>query len=216
MQGLEATRLYAHTLPLLARTWRAAWGGEDKPFIAVQLAGYGYGPQSFLMEMRESQKAILSLPRTALSPSMDIREPGNVHPSNKYDIGTRAGRAALAVAYGKDIVHSGPAYKGMAVEGSRVRVSFDHVGGGLAVGEKNGLAPVRFLDETKVPHFEVAGKDMKFVPAEARIEGQTVVVWSDAVKEPAAVRYAWVNMPENPLLYNKQSLPATSFQTQLP
>lgn len=214
MGGIKPTRQYAHTLPLLVKTWREAWGGEAKPFVTVQLAGYGYDPKrSFLMEMRESQKAVLALPQTALSPAMDIREPGNVHPANKYDIGTRAGRTALALAYQQPIVFSGPVYRKMEVEGERVRVYFDQVGGGLAVGEKNGLEPVKLLPETEVPHFLVAGRDGKFVPAQAKIDGETVVVWSDQVTEPVAVRYAWENMPENPLLYNREGLPACSFRT---
>ena len=214
MAGIRQTLLYAHTLPLLVQSWREAWGNEDKPFVVVQLAGYGYDPQrSFLMEMREAQKAALALPSTALSPAMDIREPSNVHPSNKYDIGTRAGRAALALAYHKQIPFSGPTFKTMEVEGGRVRVFFEHVGGGLALGEKNGQDPVRFLPGAEVPHFLIAGQDLKFVPAQARIDGDTVLVWSDALPEPVAVRYAWTNMPENPLLYNQEGLPACSFRT---
>ncbi|NLO73359.1 MAG: hypothetical protein GX100_04515 [candidate division WS1 bacterium] len=212
--GIRHTRLYAHTLPLLVQTWREVWGGEEKPFIVVQLAGYGYNPQqSFLMEMRESQKAVLAMPPTAVSPSMDIREPGNVHPSNKYDIGTRAGWAALAVGYQKPVPFSGPVYTRMEVEDGRVRVHFDHADGGLVLGEKNGLEPVKFLPETEVPHFLIAGADMKFVPAQARIEGDSVVVWNETLEEPVAVRYAWTNMPGNPLLYNRAGLPASSFRS---
>jgi len=208
--GIDNARLYAHTLPLLVRAWRDVWGGGDTPFVVVQLASYPYGSQA-LVAHRESQKAVLSLPNTGLSPSMDIREPGNVHPRNKYDIGIRAGRMALKIACGEEIVASGPMSKSMKIEGRKARIFFDHVGAGLAVGDKEGLEPVKFLPVKKVPHFQIAGKDGKFVPAEAEIDGDTVLVWKDGISEPAAVRYAWTNMPENPLLYNRQGLPACSF-----
>lgn len=213
MNGVGSARLYAHTLPLLVQTWRGLWGGGEKPFVAVQLAGCLLGPEPAPAELRESQKAVLALPGAALSPSMDIREPNNWHPGNKYDIGVRAGRAALACAYEKHIPFSGPMFKSLKVEGDKIRVSFDQVCGGLAVGEKEGLEPVRLLPVKAVPHFQVAGDDGKFVPAEAEIAGDAVLVWSDNVKEPTAVRYAWDNMPANPLLYNRAGLPACSFRS---
>lgn len=213
MQGLESSKRYAKTLPLLIETWRNIWGGKPKPFIVVQLASLIANRKAFLMELRESQKAALKLPNTALSPSMDIREPHNWHPRNKYDIGTRAGKAALKIAYNKNITASGPMYKSMKIEGNKARISFDHIGSGLVVGEKKDLEPVKILDQKEVPHFLIAGKEMKFVPAKAIIDGDTVVVWNDKISTPVAVRYAWINMPANPLLYNKEGLPACSFRT---
>ena len=134
MQGREPTKRYVKTLPLLIKTWRDLWGGATKPFIVVQLSST---LQMDLMEMRESQKAALALPNTALTSSIDIREPNNVHPRNKYDIGTRAGIAALNLAYGTNIVASGPMYKSIEIENGKARISFDHVGSGLMVGESS-------------------------------------------------------------------------------
>ena len=119
----------------------------------------------------------------------------------KQDVGKRLALHALANDYGKDIVSSGPRFKAMSVKGPKVRLSFDHVGGGLVA------------EGGKLQRFEVAGEDKKFVWATAEIEGDEVVVWSDEVKEPIAVRYAWADNPEGCNLYNSESIPASPFRT---
>jgi sialate O-acetylesterase len=133
--------------------------------------------------------------------TIDIGEKKNVHPKDKQDVGDRLSRIALANAYGKSIEFSGPAYQSMAVEGSTIRIKFTHLGGGL-------LARAGDLKT-----FVIAGADGKFVPATAKIDGDTVVVSSPAVAQPANVRYAWMNWPEGCNLYNAAGLPAAPFRT---
>jgi sialate O-acetylesterase len=107
----------------------------------------------------------------------------------------------LSVAYGRDIVSSGPVFKSLAVEGNRIRLHFDHVGGGLVARD----GPLK--------HFAVAGADGRFLWAEAEIDGDTVVVWNEDIGEPMAVRYAWARNPEGCNLYNEEGLPAVPFRT---
>ena len=141
----------------------------------------------------------LSVPNTGMAVAIDIGEP-DIHPKNKQDVGKRLALWALAKTYGKNIVYSGPIYKSMNVDGNKAILTFDNVGGGLMA--KGDL----------LKGFAVAGTDKKFVWADAKIEDNTVVVSSDKVSAPAAVRYAW---EKNPVcnLYNKEGLPATPFRT---
>jgi len=133
--------------------------------------------------------------------AIDIGEADDIHPRNKQDVGLRLALPARAIAYGeKDLVHAGPTYAAMAPDGNRIRLSFKNVGGGLTV---RGEA---------LKGFAVAGEDRKFAWADARIEGDAVVVGSDAVPAPVAVRYAWGNNPEA-TLYNREGLPAVPFRT---
>jgi sialate O-acetylesterase len=133
--------------------------------------------------------------------TIDIGDPENVHPKNKQDVGARLARLALARAYGRDIEYSGPVYDSMQVEGGAIRLKFSHLGGGLVA--RGG----------ELKTFLIAGSDLKFVPATARIEGGTVVVSSPEIAAPAAVRYAWENYPEGCNFYNAAGLPAAPFRT---
>jgi sialate O-acetylesterase len=133
--------------------------------------------------------------------TIDIGEADDIHPRNKQDVGRRLALAARAVAYGEDLVYSGPVYRSMEVRGSEAVLSFDHVGGGLATrsgGELRGFA--------------VAGEDRQFAWAHARIEDGQVVVQSDLVPAPVAVRYAWADNPDCNLI-NREGLPASPFRT---
>lgn len=142
----------------------------------------------------------LALPKTGTGLAIDIGDGQNIHPKNKQEVGRRLALAALAIAYGKDIPNSGPVYDSMAVEGSSIRLKFKHVNGGLVCkGEK-------------LAGFAIAGEDKNFVWADAKIDGETVVVSSPQVQKPVAVRYAWANNPEVSL-YNKADLPASPFRT---
>jgi len=193
----------------LIRDWRRLWGAE-LPFVWAQMGNFrppsarpsvrtDLGP-----ELREAQLLALAEPATGMAVTVDIGESRNIHPRNKQDVGRRLALAARAVAYGEKIVHSGPVYRSMAVDGNRIRLRFDHVGGGLmARGSKDGA----------LKQFYIAGKDRKWVPAKAKIDGDTVVVWSNAVAELAAVRYAWLNDPIGCNLYNREGLPASPFRT---
>jgi sialate O-acetylesterase len=212
--------LYRTLFPAMITDWRRQFAQGDFPFIWVQLASYmkreseptqGEGGWPGL---REAQSRTLALPNTGEAVTIDIGEAGDIHPKDKVDVGARLALAAEKVAYGRDVVYSGPRYHGLSVEGDRARVKFDEVGGGLMIG----AAPIiRMGQEANRPldhlvGFAVAGEDRKFVWAEAKIEGDSVVVWSEAVKKPVAVRYAWANNPECNL-YNREGLPAGPFRT---
>ncbi len=195
---------YRSVFPTMIRDWRDKWRQGDFPFLFVQLANYLQKKPEPVddewAELREAQLMALSLPNTAMAVTIDIGEADDIHPKNKQDVGHRLCLGALAVAYGKDIVCSGPIYKSSIIEDNMVRISFDHVGGGLkAKGAKlNGFA--------------IAGTDRKFAWADAKIEGDEVVVWSENIPNPAAVRYAWETNPDCNL-YNKEGLPASPFRT---
>jgi len=203
----NASRAYQYRtlFPRMIRDWREKWGRGDFPFVFVQLANWQQvkpePDDDAWAELREAQTMTLSLPNTGMAVTIDIGEADNIHPQNKQDVGRRLALAARHVAYGERLVYSGPMYDSMRVEGGAIRLEFDHVGGGLVV--RSG-APLK--------GFAIAGSDRKFVWADAKIDGDTVVVWSDQVPEPVAVRYAWAI---NPVcnLYNTEGLPASPFRT---
>jgi sialate O-acetylesterase len=196
---------YRKLFPAMIKNWRADWGEGDFPFLFVQLANFqAVKPdpgESDWAELREAQFMALSLPNTGMATIIDIGDADNIHPKDKQDVGKRLALWALAKTYGKEIVYSGPLYKSMEVKGSQIVLHFDDVGSGLVAG---GGEPLK--------GFAIAGVDRKFVWADAIIEGDRVVVSSDQVSEPVAVRYAWAN---NPVcnLYNKEGLPASPFRT---
>ena len=196
---------YRKLFPAMITNWRKDWGQGDFSFLFVQLANFmAVDPEpvdSEWAELREAQLMTLALPNTGMAVIIDIGEAKDIHPKNKQDVGKRLALWALAKTYGKDLVYSGPIYKSMKTEGNKIRLDFEHVGGGLIAG---GGEPLK--------GFAVAGADRKFVWADAKIDGNTVVINSDEVSEPVAVRYGWAN---NPVcnLYNKEGLPATPFRT---
>jgi sialate O-acetylesterase len=189
----------------MIKNWRDDWGVGKFPFLFVQLANFmktkPEPDESAWAELREAQTMTLGLPNTGMAVIIDIGEADDIHPKNKQDVGKRLALWALANTYGKKLVYSGPIYKSMKVDGNSIVLSFDHVGGGLVA--KGG-------EELK--GFAIAGADKKFVWADAKIDGDTIVVSSDKVAEPAAVRYAWA---DNPVcnLYNAEELPASPFRT---
>jgi sialate O-acetylesterase len=161
------------------------------------------GGESSLANVRAAQQTILNLPNTGMAVTIDIGDVTTLHPKDKQDVGDRLSRIALAQAYGRPIEYSGPVYDSMAVEGSSIRVEFTHAQGLMAKGGT--------LDQ-----FAVAGADGKFVWANAAIDGETVVVSSDNVTTPVAVRYAWADNPDGCSLYNGAGLPAVPFRTDAP
>lgn len=202
----EDALLYHKLFSTMIGDWRAAWGQGDFPFLYVQLANFKERypdpqPHSPWAELRDSQRLTLSTPNTGMAVIIDIGEGDNIHPKNKQDVGKRLALAALAKAYGKDVAYSGPMYRSFSVEGGRVRIAFDHTNDGLATRGGDHLVG-----------FSIAGEDRRFVWAEASIEGDAVVVWSDEVAKPAAVRYAWADNPACNL-YNGAGLPASPFRT---
>lgn len=190
----------------LINDWRNKWGYE-LPFYWVQLANFmepAANPgDSDWAELRESQSMTLALPQTGQAVIIDIGEEKDIHPRNKQDVGLRLALAALKTTYGKDIVYSGPTYQSMKIDGNKIIISFTNTGSGLITKDKYGY----------VKGFAIAGADKKFVWAKAHIEGNTVVVYSDQVSNPVAVRYAWGNNPDDASLYNKEMLPASPFRT---
>ena len=192
---------YRTLFPTMITNWRTDWAQGDFPFYFVQLAPFKYNADRPSQELREAQMMTLSLPNTGMAVTMDIGNPTNIHPTNKLDVGKRLALWALAKDYHRNsLIFSGPLYRSMNVEGSKVRLSFSHIGTGLLA--KDG----------QLSHFTIAGKDKKFVDASAVIDGKTIVVSSDQVTSPVAVRYGWSNTAE-PNLFNKEMLPASSFRT---
>ena len=197
---------YRSLFPAMIRNWRQAWGQGDFPFLFVQLANWTRYESGQLVdagwpELREAQLMTLALPSTGMAVTIDIGNPEDIHPKNKQDVGRRLALAARHVAYGQDIVYSGPVFKAMVREGDAIRLRFDHVGSGLVA--KGG-------DDLK--GFTVAGMDRRFVPATARIAGDTIVISADGIPDPVAVRYAWAINPDCNL-YNREGLPASPFRT---
>lgn len=198
---------YAALIPALIKDWRTKWGQGDLPFLYVQLPNYmdvQYLPsESQWAATREAQLKALSVPNTGMAVAIDLGEWNDIHPDNKKDVGERLSLLANQLAYGnKSMVASGPLYDTVLIEGNRMRIRFRHVGGGLITND--GEAPGEFA---------IAGADKKFVWAKAKIEGDQVIVWNDAIAQPLYVRYAWADNPANPNLYNKEGLPASPFRT---
>jgi len=197
---------YRTLFPAMIRGWRRAWGQGDFPFLFVQLANYMAakpepGPSQWA-ELREAQAMTLALPKTGMAVAVDIGDGTNIHPTNKQDVGKRLALNALAMTYGKALEYSGPLYDRMEVQGNAVRLHFTH-----AAGLHAGTAP-----GAELTGFAVAGDDQHFVWAKAVIDGDTVVVSSDQVAAPVAVRYGWADNPACNL-YNAAGLPASPFRT---
>jgi sialate O-acetylesterase len=197
---------YETIFPLLILDWRRQWNHE-LPFYFVQLANFKKasaepGVPDEWAELQNAQLLTLALPKTGMVVINDIGTPGNIHPPNKLDVGNRLARWALARDYGRTgIVVCGPLYKASKVDGSAVRIEFDHATG------------LKSRDGGPLKRFEIAGADRQWRWADAVIDGETVVVSSPAVPQPVAVRYAWASNPEGANLVNAAGLPASLFRT---
>lgn len=196
---------YRRLLPAMIMDWRRRFGLGEFPFYIVQLAAWQATQPSprdnEWAELREAQAMTAkSVPHAGLAVAIDIGDANDIHPKNKAEIGRRLALCALAETYGKKVEFSGPWYRAMKAEGNAVRLSFDHVDGGLQAkgGELKGFA--------------VAGDDHKFVWAKAEIDGKQVVVSAPGVDKPVAVRYAWDIDPVCNL-YSQAGLPAVPFRT---
>ena len=194
---------YRTLFPALIRDWRTRWGRGDFPFYFVQIAPFAYKRDPYSAAfLREAQTMALAEPNTGMVVTMDIGNPGNIHPKQKKPVGERLALLALKNDYGqKNLVASGPLYAAHTVENGTIRLTFNGIGGGLVSRDAEPLT-----------HFTIAGSDKSFVPAKAVIDGDTIVVSSDKVKEPKAVRFAW-GSGDMPNLSNKDGLPASSFRT---
>jgi sialate O-acetylesterase len=218
---------YRTLFPLMIENWRKDWGIGDFPFYFVQLAPFTQVAktpgESNWAELREAQLMTLKLPNTGMAVITDFGDEYDIHPTPKRPVGERLALIALAKDYGKKIEYSGPVYKDMKVEGSKVVLNFEHANGltskEMVVGKLNPNAKKEGAwrakdksDGAPLVGFTVAGEDKKFVPAKAEIIGNTVVVTAEGVEKPVAVRYGWANHPVVNL-FNAEGLPATPFRT---
>lgn len=196
---------YRKLFPALIRGWRQSWGEGDFPFLFVQLPNFllrkSFPSNSSWAELREAQAMALKLPKTAMAVTIDIGEEHSLHPANKQEVGRRLALAARALVHDEQVSYTGPALVNSKVEGDKIVLTFRSGGGGLVT--KEGEA---------AKGFAIAGADKKFVWADAKIEGDKVVVHSDQVSKPVAVRYAWADNPDCNL-FNKAGLPASPFRT---
>jgi sialate O-acetylesterase len=210
--GLEYQTLF----PRMISDWREKWNQGDFPFLFVQLPNFSW-PQSKPSEggwacLREAQLKTLALSNTGMAVTIDIGD-GDLHPKDKLDVGLRLAQAAKHVAYGQDVVYSGPIYDSMKIEGNKIRLTFKNTGSGLQMSTPPWTPPGTTVPApTELTGFAIAGPDQNWVWAKAQIDGNTVVVSSDQVASPVAVRYGWANNPPCNL-YNKEGLPASPFRT---
>lgn len=210
-QGEASTRdaqIYRKLFPAMIRDWRRAWGQGDFPFIFVQLPEY-HAPQKAPVEaapwaeLREAQALALAETNTGMAVALGLGDATEIHPKQKQAVAHRLWLLARNIAYGQAGVCSGPRYQSMTIEGHRIRLRFDAAGSTLVA--RDGT----------LKGFAIAGKGGAFVWAQAKIENDTVVVWSETVPEPKTVRYAWADNPVWSLM-NREGLPAAPFRTDAP
>ncbi len=209
-QNATRAHQYRTLFPAMIEDWRRTWGQGDFPFLFVQLPNYltdknkpdhpAEPESSAWAELREAQRQALSASNTGMAVTIDLGDARDIHPKNKQEVGRRLARQALSVAYCQSLVASGPIFRSMTITGNEAHLQFYHVGGGL------------MARGTDLRGFAIAGADQKFVWAKATIIGNKVVVSSDQVAMPVAVRYAWADNPDCNL-YNKEGLPASPFRT---
>lgn len=207
---------YRKLLPRLIQDWRRLWG-QEFAFLYVQLPMNGKDNAPVAAAgwpwLREAQLLTLQVPKTSMAITIDVGDPGNVHPTDKLDVGNRLALLARRDVYGEKLIASGPLYNGSQIDGDKIRIRFKEVGTGLTPGQAPWRAAgVEPLPTDKLVGFYIAGEDKKWVEAEARIEGNSVIVYSPAVPKPVAVRYAWANSPRCNL-YNREGIPASPFRT---
>lgn len=195
----DKPKQYQTLFPAMIADWRKRWKQGDFPFFYVQIAPFKGQPAV----IREAQFLTLAkVKNTAMAVTTDVGNANDIHPNQKEPVGQRLALAARALTYGEKIEYSGPLYDKMTAKGGNIIISFKHAGGGLVAkdGELKG--------------FTIAGEDKKFVPAQAEIQGSTVVVSADGLTNPKAVRYGWENVPDVNL-FNKEGLPASPFRTDV-
>jgi sialate O-acetylesterase len=191
--------VYRNLFPAMINSWRNTWG-QEFPFYYVQIAPYNYAGSMKGALVREAQLLSLKTPKTGMVVISDIGNINDIHPRNKVDVGSRLANWALNKSYGqKDISYSGPIYKSYIIDGTKVKIEFEHNSGLKARGGD-------------LTHFEIAGEDQIFYTGEAEIENDAVWVSSPKVPTPAAVRFAFSNTAE-PNLFNEAELPASMFRT---
>jgi sialate O-acetylesterase len=201
---------YSYKMKALINSWRKLWQNSTMPFYYVQLAPFlNSQDKKFttetLPEFREAQEQVLKIPNTGMIITTDLNDNvKNIHPPFKWEVGRRLALVALAKTYGKKAESLGPVYAGMAVDRDQAILSFKHLGGGLISSNGKPLT-----------HFEIAGADQKFVPANVMIKDNQLMLSAPSVNKPVAVRFAWHEAAQ-PNFYNKAGLPAAPFRTDNP
>jgi sialate O-acetylesterase len=204
--NIDRANAYRELFEAMITDWRKRWN-DNFAFLFVQLANFKKasthpGAVDPWALVQDEQRKTLELPNTGMAVINDIGETNNIHPKNKKDVGKRLARWALHFTYGKKaIVPSGPLFKSCKIEGDKVRVFFAWAKG------------LKSRDGKPLHRFEIAGADKKWHWAEAKIDGESVVVSSPEVPKPVAVRYAWASNPEGANLVNGEGLPASEFRT---
>ncbi|WP_207492341.1 sialate O-acetylesterase [Aridibaculum aurantiacum] len=205
----KETTEYTYKFKHLINSWRKHWNNSNASFYFVQIAPHSYSKgkglnEQTLPEFREAQSKALDLPNTGMIITTDLVDKiDDIHPTYKWEIGRRLALLALAKTYGKNIAYAGPTYKRMSIKGNKIELAFDH-----AEGLQSG-------DGQPLTWFTIAGADGKFVPADAVIKGNKIIVSSSTLTAPVHVRFAWHEAAQ-PNLYNKAGLPAVPFRTDRP
>ena len=209
-----ANTRYLHEVEAMAASWRQLFAapGEkpsDLPFYFVQMQRCG----SYMSPgVRDRQlQSYFTIPNAGMAVLLDLDM--SLHPGNKWDSGRRLALWALAKDYGKDVIHSGPIYRGRRVEGGKVVVEFSHTHGGLFIGTKDRLAPPKRLPDGKLINLEITADGRSWQPARSKIDGERLIAWADGVPKPTDVRYCWKSKADEPFLYNKAGLPAAQFNS---
>jgi sialate O-acetylesterase len=188
----------------LINGWRLAWKDNKLPFYMVQICPYLYSGQNLQFLWMAQSEVVAQVPHTGMAITTDVGELQNIHPLQKEEVGERLALLALAKTYGRsDSLHTGPIYRSRKVEGRKIRIRFDQADGGLVLppGQTPGT-------------FEIAGADLDFVPAQAAVEGDSVLVWSDVVSNPREVRFGWTVTPATNLV-NRAGIPVMPFWTDM-
>jgi sialate O-acetylesterase len=198
---LDRALIYQRVFSTLIADWRSQWREGEFPFLFTQISSFNPDTPEDWPAIREAQRRTLSVANTAMAVTMDVGDPSNVHPSDKQTVGARLALAARAIAYNEAVEYSGPQYRQASIENGGIRIWFDHTTGGLTA---RGAA---------VQGFEIASDDHRFVPASARIDGESVFVSSSEMERPKFVHYGWQNAP-SVNLYNSVGLPASPFTSE--
>ncbi len=205
--------LYQTQQSAMIEDWRERWGQGSFPFVYVQLANFGKThaePWSAWAELQEAQLQSLQHPNTAMAVAIDVGEADDIHPRRKEPVGRRLGIAALGKFYKRREIYSGPLFREFKIEGDKIRIFFDHVGKGLQTTDGQELKWFEIAELNPIP-----GKNAKFFPATAVIDGDTILVSNPNMTKPIAARYAFNANPEGCNLCNSELLPASPFRTSL-
>jgi len=213
---------YFHLHKRWISAWRKAWNDPDMPMIMTQLAGclqdrptnpfpkdqwkkIKPGQPSGAAAICEVQEHLLSFPNMGCVVANDMGEQSNLHPKRKKELGYRAAMEAMRLAYGYQGVTAGPRFKSMMKENGTLRLLFDNIGGGLTTSDGNGPTS-----------FAIAGANGVFYWADARFDGNAIVLSAEQVSNPVHVRYAWSDFAGDANFINKDGFPAFPFRTDLP